>query len=129
MSLTRRLAGTTAALAAATLFAGGAAMAQQTAPAQPAQPGQMQVEPVSDAEVSQFVAANEEVSAIAAEVTPQLEAAEDQAAAQELQASAQERMIAAIQGEGLTAQRFTQIAQLAQMDADLAAKLRAEMNG
>ena len=37
-------------------------------------------------------------------------------------------MIAAIKAEGLTAQRFTQIVQLAQVDADLATKIRAEMN-
>ncbi len=131
MALTKRFTGAAAAMAAATVLAGGAATAQQSAPAQsqPAPQAQMQVEPVTDTEVSQFVAANEEVGAIAAEVTPKLKAAEDKATAQELQKSAQQRMIAAIQDEGLTAQRFTQIAQLAQMDQELAAKLRAEMNG
>ncbi|MAN72952.1 MAG: hypothetical protein CME85_14575 [Henriciella sp.] len=119
----------TAAIAAATLFAGGAAVAQQSVPqeAQPQQ-AQPQIEPVTDAEISQFVAANEAVSEIAAEVTPQLKAASDEAAAKELQADAQEQMIAAINEEGLSADRFTQIAQMAQMDAELATKLRAEMN-
>ena len=83
---------------------------------------------MTDAEISQFVAANEAVSEIAAEVTPQLKAASDEAAAKELQADAQEQMIAAINEEGLSADRFTQIAQMAQMDAELATKLRAEMN-
>ena len=95
--------------------------------AQPQQ-AQPQIEPVTDAEISQFVAANEAVSEIAAEVTPQLKAASDEAAAKELQADAQEQMIAAINEEGLSADRFTQIAQMAQMDAELATKLRAEMN-
>ena len=130
MSLIKRFAGTTAAFATVGLVAGGAAVAQQATPA-PAQTQQAQptIEPVTDAEVSKFVAANDEVSAIAAEVVPQLKAAEDDATAKELQASAQKQMVSAIQEEGLTPQRFTQIAQMAQMDPDLAAKLRAEMNG
>ena len=125
----------TAAIAAATLFAGGAAVAQQSVPQEAQQAPeerelarQPQIEPVTDAEISQFVAANEAVSEIAAEVTPQLKAASDEAAAKELQADAQEQMIAAINEEGLSADRFTQIAQMAQMDAELATKLRAEMN-
>lgn len=118
-----------AALAAAMMFGGTAAVAQQSVPreAQPRQ-AQPQIEPVTDAEISQFVAANEAVGEIAAEVTPQLEAATDQEAAQALQAEAQESMIAAINDEGLTPQRFTQIAQMAQMDQELATKLRAAMN-
>ena len=84
MALTKRFTGAAAAMAAATVLAGGVATAQQSAPAQsqPAQQGQMQVEPVTDTEVSQFVAANEEVGAIAAEVTPKLKAAEDKAGAE-----------------------------------------------
>jgi hypothetical protein len=111
------------------MFGGTAAIAQQSVP-QEAQPraAQPQIEPVSDAEISQFVAANEAVGEIAAEVTPQLEAASDKEAAQALQTEAQESMIAAINDEGLTPQRFTQIAQMAQMDQELATKLRAEMN-
>ncbi|WP_169711826.1 DUF4168 domain-containing protein [Henriciella litoralis] len=120
---------TIAAFAAATACFGGAAVAQQANEAPAAQPGQVQIEPVTDAEISQFVAANQQVGEIATEANAELQAAEDQAAAQTLQAEARQDMIAAIKDEGLTAERFTQIAQLAQMDADFAARLRAEMSG
>lgn len=132
MALTTLRARTTAALAAATLVTGGAAFAQGTAPAQQA-PAQgeatVQIEPVTDAEIDMFVAANNEVSTIATEANAELQAAGDQSAAQEIQAGAQEKMIAAIQDEGLTPQRFTEIVQLAQTDAELANKLRSEMDG
>lgn len=129
MSLNRFRFGTGAALAAVMTFAGGAAVAQQSMPQQ-AQPQMQQpeVDPVSDAEIEQFVAANGALTEIAEEATPKLQAAEDQAAAQEIEAEAQAEMIAAIKAEGLTAQRFTQIVQLAQVDAELATKIRAEMN-
>ncbi|MEE2879479.1 MAG: DUF4168 domain-containing protein [Pseudomonadota bacterium] len=132
MALTTLRARTTAAVAAAALFAGGAAFAQQAQPEQGAQPqaqAQAQITPVTDAEIDQFIAANEQVATIAQSANAELQEAEDQAAAKEIQASAQQDMVAAIQEEGLTPTRFTQIVQLARADEELANKLRAKMEG
>ncbi|WP_300378159.1 DUF4168 domain-containing protein [Henriciella sp.] len=132
MALKTFRARTVAAIAAATLAGGGAAIAQQQsqAPAAPqqAQP-QAQIEPVTEAEIDQFVAANNEVSTIAQSANAELQAAEDKAAAQKVQAEAQKEMMAAIQDEGLTPQRFTEIVQLARADEELANKLRSKMEG
>lgn len=132
MALTTLRARTTAAVAAAALFAGGAAFAQQVQPEQGAQAqaqAQAQITPVTDAEIDQFIAANEQVATIAQSANAELQEAEDQAAAKEIQASAQQDMVAAIQEEGLTPTRFTQIVQLARADEELANKLRAKMEG
>ena len=132
MALTTLRARTTAAVAAAALFAGGAALAQQAQPEQGAQAqaqAQAQITPVTDAEIDQFIAANEQVATIAQSANAELQEAEDQAAAKEIQASAQQDMVAAIQEEGLTPTRFTQIVQLARADEELANKLRAKMEG
>lgn len=132
MALTTFRARTTAAVAAAALFAGGAAFAQQAQPEQGAQAqaqAQAQITPVTDAEIDQFIAANEQVATIAQSANAELQEAEDQAAAKEIQASAQQDMVAAIQEEGLTPTRFTQIVQLARADEELANKLRAKMEG
>ncbi|WP_084398514.1 DUF4168 domain-containing protein [Henriciella aquimarina] len=132
MALTTLRARTTALLAAAALSTAGAAVAQQATQSTQGDANaqaQVQIEPVTEAEINKFVAANNQVSTIATEANAELQAAEDKAAAQEIQASAQEKMIAAIQEEGLTAQRFTEIVQLAQADEELANKLRAKMEG
>ena len=128
MALTTLRAKTTAALAAAAFATGGVAVAQTAQTQQPA-PAEQAIQPVTDAEIDQFIAANTEVATIAQSANQQLQQAEDQASAQQIQATAQEQMVAAIQEEGLTPTRFTQIVQLARADENLANKLRAKMEG
>ncbi len=133
----RSLGNRAAALAVAAMFAtGGAAIAQQqTAPTPPQDSApsaadiQAQIDPVSDAEIDQFVEANTAVTTIAQSANADLQAAEDQAAATEIQADAQEKMMAAIEDKGLTPQRFTEIIALARADSDFAQKLQAKMEG
>lgn len=132
MALMTLRARTTAAIAAAALTAGGAAFAQEAQSGQGAEAqaqATAQISPVTEAEIDQFVAANEQVATIAQSANQQLQQAEDKAAAQEIQASAQQQMVTAIQQEGLTPTRFTQIVQLARADEELANKLRAKMEG
>ena len=115
-------------VAAAATLIGGAAIAQQptTPPAQQTQPPSGSV---SDTEVTQFVAANEKVNTIAADMNAELQSTESPEAASEVQAAAQEKMVSAIEEEGLTTTRFTEIAQLAQADPAVNEKIRAEMEG
>ena len=49
--------------------------------------------------------------------------------AAEIQMGAEKKMVAAIQAEGLSPQRYTEIIRLAQVDGELNQKLRAEMEG
>ncbi|MEM5516050.1 DUF4168 domain-containing protein [Henriciella sp. AS95] len=114
-------------VAAVALMGAPAAFAQGTAPATEAAP--QQVAPVTDTEVTQFVAANEKVGSIAADMNEDLSGDETKAELAELQESAQTQMIAAIEEEGLTAGRFTQIMQLAQTDPDVNARVVSEMDG
>ena len=103
---------------------GGAAIAQQ--PTTP--PAQSQSASVSETEIAQFVAANDQVNTIAADMNADLEAAATPEEASEVQADAQQEMVSAIEDEGLTTTRFTEIAQLARTDPAVNEKIRAEMD-
>lgn len=132
MALKSFRARTLAAIAAATLVSGGTAIAQQQSQAPAAQSqaqAQAQINPVTEAEIDQFVAANSEVSTIAQSARAELQATDDKAASQKIQATAQQDMMAAIQDEGLTPQRFTEIVQLARSDEELNKRLRSKMEG
>ncbi|MAT33576.1 MAG: hypothetical protein CMK06_00275 [Ponticaulis sp.] len=115
-----------ASVAALAVAAGSPAIAQQAAAPQQAAP---QIAPVTDAEVTQFVAANGKVATIATEMNSKLEGVETQEKAAEIQMGAEKKMVAAIQAEGLSPQRYTEIIRLAQVDGELNQKLRAEMEG
>ncbi len=112
-----------AAAATATAAASPAAMAQDAAAAQ--QQAQ-EAAPVSDKEVKKFVKAEKKINAIIQEWTPKVQSAESQEQAQEMQQTAQTEMIAAIEKQGLSVQRYNAIAQQAQKDPQLAQRLQQE---
>lgn len=118
---------TAAAIGAGLLLASGTALAQQ-ADAPPADQT-AEIAPVTDAEVSQFVSANRKVVEIANTMTLELENASTPEDASAIQAEAEEKMVARIEAEGLTADRYTQIAMLAQTDPEFLAKLQAAASG
>ena len=110
------------ALLALSALGGGVALAQKAdAPAAAAA-----IAPVTDAEATKFVAANKKVTEVANSMTLELQAAKTEADAAAIQAKAEKQITAAIQKEGITPKRYTEIIQLAETDAATLAKLRAE---
>lgn len=109
--------------AAAALAFAGAAAAQQPADLK-AQAG-VEIAPVTDAEIETFVAATQEVVVIIEEYQPQLQAAESQEAAAALQQEAQDKLVAAVEAEGMSADRYNQINMAAAKDEELAARITA----
>ena len=128
MALKTRLL-TAAAAAGATVFMAAGAIAQQPAQTTPAPMTTEDIAPVTDTEVDSFLAANTEVTEISSTANAELETATDQAAAEEIQIDANTRIVAAIEAEGLTTQRYTEIIMLAQQDSEFADRLMSEMDG
>ena len=117
LKMTKLLAATAVVFTAG---AGSAAMAQEAAAAQE----QQETTPVSDKEVKKFVKAEKKIGAIIDEWTPKVQSAESDEQADQLKQQAQTQMIAAIEKEGLSVQRYNEIAQQAQFDPQLAERLR-----
>lgn len=110
-------------LALSVLAGAGAAMAQA------ADPPAVAIAPVSDAEATKFVAANKKVTAVANSMTVELQGAASEENAAAIQAKAEKQIVAAIQKEGITPTRYTEIIRLAETDAATLAKLRAKFGG
>ncbi len=110
-------------LALSVLGGAGAAMAQ-TADAPAAA-----IAPVSDAEATKFVAANKKVTEVANQMTVELQGAKSEDEAAAVQAKAEKQIVAAIQKEGITPTRYTEIIRLAETDEATLAKLRAKFGG
>lgn len=110
-------------LALSVLGGAGAAMAQTVAP--PA----VAIAPVSDAEAIKFVAANKKVTEVANQMTVELQGAKSEDEAAAVQAKAEKQIVAAIQKEGITPTRYTEIIRLAETDEATLAKLRAKFGG
>ena len=121
---------TTAAAAAGLAFAAAPGFAQaQQAGAQGQ--AQMQIEPISndeltDAQVEQFIDAAMGIQALIAEYRPQMQAAEDEAAAMALQEQAQGEIVLVVEESGLTPQLYQSIGAAAQADPEVAQRLQAE---
>lgn len=115
-----------ASIATVACLGGAPALAQQTAMPQQGQPN---IAPVSDSEISQFVVANEKVGEIATEMNGELTGVSSQEEATEIQMKAQEKMVVAIETEGLTARRYTEIMKLAQTDPEIGKKIQSAING
>ncbi len=110
-------------LALSVLGGAGAAMAQTAdAPA-------VAIAPVSDAEATKFVAANKKVTEVANQMTVELQGAKSEDEAAAVQAKAEKQIVAAIQKEGITPTRYTEIIRLAETDEATLAKLRAKFGG
>ncbi|MGP4843870.1 DUF4168 domain-containing protein [Marinobacter sp. 1Y8] len=102
---------TSVALSAA-LLVGGPAMAEQTQSQgnqTPAATG-TQKKNYSDQELKKFVEVQENIGSIRDEFIPKIEEAESQSAAQELQMKANDKMVAAIQEEGMDIPTYNAIA-------------------
>lgn len=96
-----------------------------SATAQAQQPGaQQQTAPVTDEEVKKFARAANKIAAISQKWTPQMQSAATQEEAQQIQEQVQAEMIAAIEDEGLTVQRYNEISSRAQVDEALAERIR-----
>ncbi|MCC5997423.1 MAG: DUF4168 domain-containing protein [Oceanicaulis sp.] len=122
------------ALGAASAAPAAAALAQQQQQGMPAQ-ATPQIDPVSDEEIWSFVRAVDDVSEIVEEMRPQLDAAEGPEDAQLVQQAAQAQMVEAVEGHGLTPQRYNEINAAAQSDPELGqrvseiAEAHREQNG
>lgn len=123
---------TLASVSAAAALATGTALAQQpTQPQQPATPqqAQPQIEPVSDTEITRFVAANEKVNMIASKMNEKLESVETQEEIVKVQTDTEKKMVTAIESEGLSATRFNEIIRLTQVDPATNKKVVSAMEG
>ncbi|ART80617.1 DUF4168 domain-containing protein [Oceanisphaera avium] len=98
----------------------GAAQTQQGAPqAQQGAPQGQQSGPVSDADLKNFVKANQDVAKVRDEFTQKLSEESDQAKAQELQMEAQEKMLEAVKDNDMDALTYNAIAARIQTDTEL----------
>lgn len=120
MALQKFRARTVSAMLALAVMGGGAALAQGTEAAPAA------IAPMTDTEATQFVAANKKVTEVANKMTLELQAAKTEEDAAAVQAKAEKQITAAIQKEGISPKRYTEIIQLAETDAATLARLRAE---
>lgn len=120
MALQKFRARTVSAMLALAVMSGGAALAQgsEAAPAV--------IAPMTDTEATQFVAANKKVTEVANKMTLELQAAKTEEDAAAVQAKAEKQITAAIQKEGISPKRYTEIIQLAETDQATLARLRAE---
>lgn len=104
---------------------------EATTTTQPAQAEQMsmpQSSDYSDREVSRFAQASAKVQDIQAEYGPQLQASTDnQEKFVQLQEEAQEKMIDAVQGAGLSVDKFNEIIHVARLDEQLAQRIQAQL--
>lgn len=120
MALQKFRARTVSAMLALAVMGGGAALAQGTEAAPAA------IAPMTDTEATQFVAANKKVTEVANKMTLELQAAKTEEDAAAVQAKAEKQITAAIQKEGISPKRYTEIIQLAETDQATLARLRAE---
>jgi len=112
-----RITATISAAFLATALASGAAVAQQAeVPAQQAAPATTEY---SDSQLQKFVNASKQVAAISSEYTPKLQAADDQQEQQEIYREADEKMVEAVQNEGMSVDEFNGINQAVQADPQL----------
>ena len=120
MALQKFRARTVSAMLALAVMTGGAALAQGSEAAPAA------IAPMTDTEATQFVAANKKVTEVANKMTLELQAAKSEEDAAAVQAKAEKQITAAIQKEGISPKRYTEIIQLAETDQATLARLRAE---
>jgi hypothetical protein len=91
-----------------------AAQSQSQPPAQQQAPAE-----VSEDDLRSFAIAAQKVKRINDEALPQIQSAETPEKAQTLRKKAETDMLAAVEGEGLTVDRYNQIYTMAQMDPDV----------
>lgn len=114
-----------AALLSAGLMAASSAMAQEDPATQAAQPQAQAAQNFSDDQLQQFADASQEIAAISQEYTQRLQAAEDEAAQQEIRMEANERMVEEVEASGLEVDTFNAIGQAIQQDPALLERVQA----
>ncbi|MEQ9814790.1 MAG: DUF4168 domain-containing protein [Azospirillaceae bacterium] len=83
--------------------------------------------PQDQTEMQAFVTAFETIQTIQTEAQAEINAAESEQAAQQVQMSATEDMVAAVEAQGLTVDRFNALVAGLQADADFRQEFSAEM--
>jgi hypothetical protein len=121
----------TALISAALLSAGlmsATAHAQQDPAAAPEQPqAAAPAMDFSDQQLQQFVDISQEIVVISQEYTERLQAAEDEAAQQEVQMEANEKMVEAVEEGGLDVDTFNAIGQAVQQDPELMQRVQEKV--
>lgn len=124
----------TALISAALLSAGlmsATAHAQQDPAAATEQPQAQAPAPamdVSDEQLQQFADASEEIVVISQEYTERLQEAEDEASQQEVQMEANDRMVEAVEDNGLDVDTFNAIGQAVQQDPELMQRVQEKVD-
>ena len=91
----------------------------QAAPAQNAQTQQIKAIQPTDAQVNQYVSAARKVEKLVQDYQPRLQAAKDEIARQAIIQEADEKMVAAVQSDGLTVEQYNGISVAVQQDPKL----------
>jgi len=87
-------------------------------PSAPAQATQQSVQP-TDAQLKKFVDATKKVAALADEYQPKVRTSSDDAAREQLMREADEKMVKAVQSDGLTVEEYNGIGAAVQQDPEL----------
>jgi len=121
MSLRNRLMSglAVASVAGALMLAPAAGFAQDQGP-QPATPQ-------DQTEMQAFVSAFEEIQSIQTEAQAEINAAQNDEAAQAIQMAATEEMVSAVEAQGLTVERFNRLVAGLQTDAEFRDEFATEM--
>ena len=82
----------------------------------------------SDQELDQFVSAQDDVMDIRDEYVQRIEATDDRDEAMALEQEANQMMVEAVEDTGLTVETYSEIAQAASQDMELAERIQAKMN-
>lgn len=121
----------TALISAALLSAGlmtATAHAQQDPAAAPEQPqAAAPAMDFSDDQLQQFADVSQEIVVISEEYTERLQAADDEAAQQEVQMEANDKMVEAVEDGGLDVDTFNAIGQAVQQDPELMQRVQEKV--
>lgn len=90
----------------------------------PAVPAQEDEQEFTDGQLESFMTARAEVRDIQSEYSSRLQDVSDDQKVAELQAEAQEKMVQAVQSEGLTVEEFNEIARKANSDPEFNERLQ-----
>ncbi|MVW72060.1 MULTISPECIES: DUF4168 domain-containing protein [unclassified Bordetella] len=93
-------------------------MAQTAPAAQPPAQTQPAIKP-SEAQLQKFASASQKVAVVADEYRPKLNAAKDEPAREKVYREADEKMVKAVQADGLTVDEFNGIGQAVEQDPQL----------
>ncbi len=107
-----------AALLAAGLSAGTAIAQQDAAQTQPPADA-APAESYSDGQLEKFISASQKVAVISQEYTPKIESTSDQEEREQIFREADEKMVGAVEDEGLSVGEFNGINQALQQDPEL----------